>query len=67
MPLYGLTPFLRSIMKEIMDTLYVSMPFIGLIPFLQKFPIYLFGSKKSVNALTRAYTISTTEKELLKK
>ena len=60
MPCIGLTPFLPNVQMIVyLGTLFVSMPCIGLTPFLQIGLNLRKLAKYSVNALYRAYSIST--------
>ena len=60
MPFIGLTPFLQKNRRRNQVRFgCVSMPFIGLTPFLQILHQVLPSNIISVNALHRAYSIST--------
>ena len=59
MPFFGLTPFLRNHSIYKVETTPVSMPFFGLTPFLRISNRSYAPSQHSVNALLRAYSIST--------
>ncbi len=58
MPLLGLIPFLPERCRSFTEC-KVSMPLLGLIPFLQCYLTKNLTTCISVNALTRAYPIST--------
>ena len=59
MPCVGLIPFLRDLIKIENGTVRVSMPCVGLIPFLRKNVFEPISVEVGVNALCRAYSIST--------
>ena len=65
MPFIGLTPFLRIERKNHHpQTMAVSMPFIGLTPFLRTGHFMISSLIPCVNALHRAYSISTDYAEI---
>ena len=68
MPFFGLSPFLLILLALFL--LYqqnVSMPFFGLSPFLQETVYSLHAGTECVNALLRAFSISTVAKQKMSK
>ena len=63
MPFGGLIPFLHPAAGSVSVHPRVSMPFGGLIPFLPSHSINVTITITCVNALWRAYPISTSEPE----
>ena len=62
MPFIGLSPFLLNIRNKHREEISVSMPFIGLSPFLLGIEIIEVEEEFGVNALYRAFSISTCRK-----
>ena len=66
MPFFGLTPFLRAGVRNYERIVKsVSMPFFGLTPFLLSLAINVNLMSIGVNALLRAYSISTYQHPLI--